>query len=180
MDTDSFSGTPGLEAVRILLGMATASDNHAAICRCLDGIHVHTAGGRKNVYIVSTIIQFERLNLNHPEKQFPISIMCAIVWKLKKQGMSHISAVNLHRSDSNVRMSIHVDDPLGVGAHVNVMRVFQHLEKHLEAIEIEGYIAKIVELIDDASKSERIGCIQHVIHRKAINWYDSVDCSTQT
>eukprot|EP00971_Amphidinium_carterae_P222630 4418720-Amphidinium_carterae.2 len=38
----------------------------------------------------------------------------------------------LFRSDSNVRISIHVDDPLGVGPHINVMDVFRHLQQHLE------------------------------------------------
>eukprot|EP00971_Amphidinium_carterae_P024223 478171-Amphidinium_carterae.9 len=32
----------------------------------------------------------------------------------------------------NVRMSIHVDDLLGVGPHSNMMKMFQQLEQHLE------------------------------------------------
>eukprot|EP00971_Amphidinium_carterae_P342274 6481534-Amphidinium_carterae.3 len=38
----------------------------------------------------------------------------------------------VYHSDSNVRISIHVDEPLGLRPHVNMMDVFRHLQQHLE------------------------------------------------
>eukprot|EP00971_Amphidinium_carterae_P067166 1329507-Amphidinium_carterae.1 len=123
IDTDLFSGTLGLEALRILLGIATAY-NHAAICADFSTAFMYTSMVGEEVYIE----QFEpprEAILDHD-----------YVWKLKKalNGLKSARACPtlLYHPDSNVRISIHVDDPLGVGRHVNVMDVFRHLQQQLE------------------------------------------------